>query len=72
VFVDPLLHQHLGGEEDLPRACLFSCLLTNMVDSYMDMVQDMRAAEDMVEDMRAAEDMVEDIVEMGLAAAVVA
>jgi len=33
-----------------------------MVDSYMDMV----------EDMRAAEDMVEDTVEMGLAAIVVA
>jgi hypothetical protein len=43
-----------------------------MVDSYMDMVEDMRAAEDMVEDMRVAEDMVEDTVEMGLAAAVVA
>jgi len=43
-----------------------------MVDSHMDMVEDMRAADDMVEDMRAAEDMVEDTVQMGLATAVVA
>jgi len=63
---------YLGGRGDLPQACLFSCLLTHMVDSYTDMVEDMRAAEDMVEDMRAVEDMVEDTVEMSLAAAVVA
>ena len=53
---------YLGGGEDLPQACLFSCFLTDMVDSHMDMV----------EDMRAAEDMVEDTMGMGLAAAVVA
>jgi len=42
-----------------------------MVDSCMDMVEDMRATEDMVEDMKVGEDMVEDTVEMGLVAAVV-